>query len=365
MRFRSIDFFRGLTVAFMLIVNTPGTDSAIFGPLQHAKWHGCTPTDVVFPAFLFVVGVSMFFSFEKNGTTLRRAALLRIGRRAGLIVAIGVLLTWFPFNKSFENLRFFGILQRIGLCYFLAALLVLSLSRRVLVVVAAAILLGYWAVLWWGGMAVFDPLALPTNAVRRLDLWLVGPRHLWSGAGIPFDPEGLLSTLPAVVTVLLGWWSGQTMRRYSLQPMRVVEQLLLWGNILAAVGCVWEWALPINKMLWTSSFVLYAGGLSMLLLAFSVWLIDVQLAGRRGAAVRFFEVFGTNSLVAFVLSGLLIKTLRNVRVGHNTAYRTVYEAVFQPIRPPEVGSLAFAFAAMLLVWGVCWLLWRRGVFLKV
>jgi predicted acyltransferase len=370
MRYRSIDFFRGLTVAFMLIVNNPGTWSQIFTPLGHAEWHGCTPTDLVFPSFLFIVGASMFFSFVKQGDVPKSALLLKILRRTAILFMIGMLLNWFPFDKTFEKLRILGVLQRIALSYGLAATLVVLVPPRVLAGIAVAILLGYWGALFYGGMEGFDPYGAATNLVRRIDLALLGDAHLWKGKGFPFDPEGLLSTLPAVVTVLIGYWAGSMIYRYRLDGMRVVYQLLLWGNILATIGCIWDLVFPINKALWTSSYVLYAGGVAMLLLAFCVWIIDVVLVkgtNRIGQGVTwFFEVFGSNALVAFVLSGLLAKILQNViKFGGTNAYKWLYTSVFQRIEPYKFGSLLFALTFMLACWGVCLILWKRRIFVKI
>jgi predicted acyltransferase len=368
MRYRSVDFFRGLTVAFMLIVNTPGTWSKIFTPLEHATWHGCTPTDLVFPSFLFIVGVSMFFSFDRLQDTPRLRMIQKIALRAVILFLIGLLLNWFPFSTTFEKLRIMGVLQRIALSYLLAATLALLIPGRILAGVAVSILLGYWGILFFGGMEGFAPYTPATNAIRRLDLILLGPAHLYTGEGFPFDPEGILSTLPAVATVLIGYWSGSMIRLYRLDPMRIVFQLLLWGNIIAAIGCVWDIWFPINKKLWTSSYVLYAGGVAMILLAACVWLVDIFMAKRKFGQgfVRFFEVFGSNPLVAFVLSGLLVKVLtKMIKFNGTTGYKWAYQNIFERIEPHKFGSLLFALTFMFLCWGVCWVLWKRRIFVKI
>jgi predicted acyltransferase len=386
-RYLSIDFYRGLTIALMLVVNTPGTWEHVFAPLLHAEWHGCSPTDLVFPSFLFIIGVSMWFSFEKYGRTLSAALLRKIAIRTGVLFGLGLLLSYFPFvGKNLASLRILGVLQRLGLCYGLAAVLVLLLPQRWLVLKVVGILLGYWALLYFAAAPGVDPYSLEHNVVRWFDVQVLGERHLWHGQNIPFDPEGLLSTLPAAVTVIFGWWAGQLLQRYSLVKMRAIQELLLWGNILAACGLLWDVAFPINKSLWTSSFVLYTAGLSMLLLAFSVWVIDVRNQprsdGQTNPLVRFFLVFGANPLVAFVLSGVLVKTLISIKLRvpssptgviqpgvayfqQSTLYELIYFYGFRPIERYCAGSLLFAVTFALLVWLVCWLLWRRRIFVKI
>ncbi len=367
MRYLSIDFYRGLTIAFMLIVNTPGTWSHVFPPLEHADWNGCTPTDLVFPSFMFIIGVSMWFSFEKYGRTLSREMWQKILRRMALLIVLGLLLAKFPyFWKNWETLRFMGVMQRLGLGYGLAALLALSLPPRWLVAAAVALLFGYWALLVWGVAPGQDPFSLEQNLVRQVDLAVLGPQHLWKGKGLPFDPEGILSTFPAIVTVLLGWWSGQIMQRRQEQKILAVRDLLVWGNVLAVAGLIWDLAFPINKSLWTSTFVLYAGGISMILLAFSVWALDIA-NGRK--YIRFFLVFGANPLFAYLLAGILTKIMIYVKWmnGEDTEslYGWLYKTLFKPLDDGNVGSLLFALTFMLICWSVCLVLYRRKIYVKI
>lgn len=368
MRYLSIDFYRGLTIALMLVVNTPGTWSHVYPPLLHADWHGCTPTDLVFPSFMFIIGVSMWFSFEKYGRRLNGALGLKVLRRTMLLFVLGLLLAKFPnYLEGWDQLRVMGVLQRLALGYGLAALLALTLPGRWLMAAAAALLLGYWGLLYWLGPPLEDPYSLVHNVVRRFDFALLGPEHLWKGKGIPFDPEGLLSTLPAIVTVLLGWWSGQLMQRNQEEKIGAVRDLLFWGCVLAFAGLVWDLAFPINKSLWTSSFVLYTGGISMILLAFSVWALDVA-NGRR--YVQFFLVFGANPLFAYVLAGLLTKTMINIKWAGADGEPVslsgwIYHSVFEPIEGGALGSLLFAVTFLLICWSVCWVLYRRKIYVKI
>lgn len=367
MRYLSIDFYRGLTIALMLIVNTPGTWSKVYGPLLHADWHGCTLTDLVFPSFMFIIGVSMWFSFEKYGRRLNRAILWKVGKRTLILFSLGLLLAAFPFfGKDLENLRILGVLQRLALGYGFAALLALTLPGRWLVGAAIALLFGYWGILIWGAPPLEDPYSLVHNVVRRFDFEVLGAHHMWKGKGIPFDPEGILSTLPAIVTVLLGWWSGQIMQKRQAQKMLAVRDLLTWGIVLGVAGMVWDYAFPINKSLWTSSFVLYTGGLSMIFLAFSVWALDI-LDGKRYA--RFFLVFGANPLFAYILAGLLTKTMLLIKWTEGeenyTGYKWLYQTIFAPIDNGPLGSLLFALTFLMVVWSVCLVLYRRKIYVKI
>lgn len=367
MRYQSIDFYRGLTIALMLLVNTPGTWDQVYGPLLHADWHGCTPTDLVFPSFMFIIGVSMWFSFEKYGRSLNGPAVRKILQRAAILFGLGLLLAAFPFfGKDWSALRLMGVLQRLALGYGLAAILVLLLPGRWLIAAAAAILLGYWALLLQMGPPLEDPFSLVHNGVRQFDLKILGMQHMWRGKGIPFDPEGLLSTLPAIVTVLLGWWSGQMMQKRQAQKMLAVRDLLAWGVVLATVGLAWDLVFPINKSLWTSSFVLYTGGISMILLAFSVWALDIA-DGKK--YVRFFLVFGANPLFAYVLAGLFTKTMLLVKWKEQEAtvslYQWIYTQVFVPVNAGPLGSFLFALSFLLAIWAVCEMLYRRKIFIKI
>ncbi|MBK7937961.1 MAG: DUF1624 domain-containing protein [Lewinellaceae bacterium] len=367
MRYLSIDFYRGLTIAFMLIVNTPGTWEHVFAPLRHADWHGCTPTDLVFPSFMFIIGVSMWFSFEKYGRRLNRELGWKVLKRSLLLFAIGLLLAKFPFFwKDWDKLRFLGVLPRLALGYGLAALLALTLPGRWLIGAAAALLLGYWGLLYGLAIPGQDPYGLTGNAVRHFDLAVLGPDHMWKGKGIPFDPEGILSTFPAVVTVLLGWWSGRLMQQRQAEKIMAVRDLLIWGSVLTITALVWNPAFPINKSLWTSSFVLYTGGISMILLACSVWALDIANGKRY---VQFFLVFGANPLFAYVLAGLLTKTMLRIQwmegEQKKSGYGWIYEHLFRPLEGGAFGSLLFALTFLGICWAVCLFLYRRKIYVKI
>lgn len=371
-RYLSIDFFRGATLAFMIIVNTAGTWEHVYPPLQHASWHGCTPTDLVFPSFMFIIGVSMWFSFGKFNHAWSAEAGKKILKRTVLLFLIGVLMYKLPFVwRDWDTCRIMGVPQRLALGYGLASVLVLNLNRRALIWVSAGILLLYWGILYWFGTPGGDPYMAETSAVLRFDKWLLGEAHLYNGevapgVKLPFDPEGVLSTLPSIVTVILGWLSGELMARRSKQINLLVRDLLALGLICGFAGLAWDLFFPINKKLWTSSYVLYAGGLSMVFLAGSVWLMDIQ-KWRTGAG--FFFTFGANSLFAYLLSEVLVIFWFNitwVSGDHTTNLQEwIYQTIFRPIDGGNFGSFLFALAYMLLCWLVCRWLFVRKIFIKL
>lgn len=367
-RYLAVDFYRGLTIALMIIVNTAGDWSHIYAPLRHAKWHGVTPTDLVFPSFMFIIGVSMWFAFAKYDRKWSPELGWKILRRVVILFVIGLLLNKFPWYwKDFESWRILGVPQRLALGYGIGAILALTLSRKALIWVSAGLLLLYWAILWKFPLMGGDPYALHTNAVRILDRMLFGDSHLYHGDGIPFDPEGLLSTLPAIVTVLLGWLSGELLSSRATQKDLLVRDLLVFGLICGFVGLAWDLFFPINKKLWTSSYVLYAGGVSMVMLAASVWVIDVR-GWRNGTG--FFLAFGANALFAYIFSEVLIITLSAIRWtsanGETTsAAGWIYDTVFRPIEGAEFSSFLFAFVYMLVCWLVCRWLYVRKIYIKI
>ncbi|HSK19122.1 MAG TPA: heparan-alpha-glucosaminide N-acetyltransferase domain-containing protein, partial [Longimicrobiales bacterium] len=292
-RLLSLDAFRGVTIAGMLLVNNPGTWSAIHPPLAHAPWHGWTPTDLIFPFFLFIVGVAMTFSFgarAERGDD-RRALMVNATRRAAVLFALGLVLHGFPDYLDLSDLRIPGVLQRIALAYLAASAIVLYFRRNGQVIAAAALLLGYWAVMMLvpvpgGNAGVLEP-GLDIGAY--IDRAVFGTSHLWSQART-WDPEGLLSTLPAVGTVLLGVFAGAWLRSHRDPPTKAVG-LFLAGNAGLVLGLMWHPLFPINKNLWTSSYVIFTAGMACHFLAVCYWLIDVK--GYRRWAMPF-VVFGVN-----------------------------------------------------------------------
>lgn len=368
MRSTAVDFYRGLTITLMIIVNTPGTWEYVYAPLRHADWHGCTPTDLVFPSFMFIIGVSMWFSFEKYGRKWSPEAGKKILKRTAILFLLGFLMNKYPvFWKDFDQWRIMGVLQRLGLGFGLASVLVLNVPRRPLMWIAGGMLLLYWGLMYWFGTPGADPYALDSNAVLRLDRWLLGETHLWHGERIYFDPEGVLSTLPAIVTVLLGWWSGELMAARGPQKSQLVRDLLIYGVICGAIGLLWDPFFPINKKLWTSSYVLYVGGLSMIFLAGSVWLTEIR-GWQRG--VDFFQSIGSNPLFAYLLSEVVAISLfaiqwKTADGKDQSAFSWIYETVFKPIGSGEFSSLLFALCFAMFCWGICRYLYIKKIYIKI
>ncbi|HEX2716858.1 MAG TPA: heparan-alpha-glucosaminide N-acetyltransferase domain-containing protein [Gemmatimonadaceae bacterium] len=390
-RLLALDVFRGLTVAGMLLVNDPGSWSYIFPPLEHAPWHGWTPTDLIFPFFLFIVGITTELSLgarRARGASDRDLALA-ILRRGGLIFLLGFLLNWFPFWQwgtiqslpdagfwdrvlwRIDHVRVFGVLQRIGLAYIIGGLLTLRTTLKQQVVILAVLLYGYWfamALLPVPDTGALGALMLDSKGgtlAAWLDRAVLGAKHIWSG-GVVYDPEGILSTIPAAGTVILGVLAG----RWIGSPRPLAERLngLFAGGALAAVaGMMWHWSFPINKSLWTSSYVVFTAGVACLTLGTIMWLVDVH---RVTGWTKPFVVYGMNPLIAFLGSGLMarmIYSIWKVQVDGRpvAAQAAFHQAVFASWLPPRLASLCFALTFVLFWYAVLALLHRKRIYLKV
>lgn len=349
-RLSSVDAFRGITIAGMVIVNNPGSWDAIYWPLEHAQWNGWTPTDLIFPFFVFLVGVSLVLSWQ----TLT-SSTYRIVERGALIICLGLFMAGFPFFNP-AHWRIPGVLQRIGLCY-LAAAFVYRRTRnvRVLAAIAGALLIGYWAAL-----AAFGDLTPDGNIGARIDRVLLGG-HLWRPT---WDPEGLTSTVPAIATALIGVIVGLWLRSPTAGS-RKVTILAGSGVALFAAGLAWSLLFPINKSLWTSSYVLLSTGFAAALLAACVYIIDMR--GINGWSQPFI-VLGRNAIALFVVSGLIAKLLIMIPAredGTRTVLQSlIYDYGFAWIRPPEIASLSYAVVFLAMMYGLCHFLYRRGIFLR-
>ena len=362
-RLASLDAFRGLTVAAMVLVNNPGTWRAVYPALRHAEWHGWTPTDVIFPAFLFVVGVAVPLALGPRLDTVgRTAVVIRVLRRSALIFALGLVLNGIP-DFPWATMRIPGVLQRIAVCYLVVALLFLVTSWRAQAAIAAVLLLAYW------GLMTLVPvpghgageLSPEGNLAAYLDRELLGP-HIWRVARV-YDPEGILSTVPAVATTLAGVLVGTWLR--SGRPARVAATgLTLAGFVALGLGELWGQWFPINKALWTSSYAVLMAGLSMLGLAACYWAIEI--AGYRRWAAPF-RVFGVNALALFFLSTLAARLMTLIRVGPARAslQSIVFADVFAPWATAVNASLAYAIAYVLVWWVLMWGLDRRGIHIRV
>ncbi|RYF75126.1 MAG: DUF1624 domain-containing protein [Cytophagaceae bacterium] len=373
-RFLSLDVFRGLTVCFMIVVNTPGAGATPFAPLNHADWHGFTPTDLVFPSFLFAVGNAMSFAMKKYSALGTSAVLGKVAKRTALIFLLGYLMYWFPFFRLSDSgdvlsfpiseTRIWGVLQRIGVCYGLASLMVYFFSTRTVFWLSVAFLVGYWLMLLgWGDPA--DPLGLMGNAVRKLDRFMLGDDHLYHGnGGVAFDPEGLLSTLPAIVNVIIGYYAGTLVQRVG-KNYESVAKLLLAGATLIFLALCWDMVFPINKKLWTSSFVLLTTGLDLAILATLIYTIEIR-HWNRGNWTQFFVIPGKNPLFIYLLSEVLVIICYMIPAGGGESVQGwIGTHVFQTIAPGPVGSLLFALTFMLLCWSVGWFLDRRKIYVRV
>lgn len=354
----------------MIIVNTPGNWGTVYGPFLHAPWHGFTPTDWVFPTFLFVVGNAMSFALRKYESEGDSVFLGKIFKRTAIIFFIGFLLNCFPFYQvsesgaiSFIDLskeRILGVLQRIALCYCIASLAIHYLKVKGSVILSIVFLLGYWAVLYFFGDQP-DPYSLQGNAALKLDLMLLGPDHLYKGEGIPFDPEGILSTFPAAVNVIFGYLVGLYIQKKG-NTKGTILNLILGGVVLIAVSLIWHIGFPINKKIWTSSYVLFSVGTDMIVLSVLMYLIEIVQVKKW---TYFFEVFGRNTLILYILSGVVISIMHLIKINGVSLKGWLYESLFTSWLGDFNASISFAIFYMLLIWFIGYIMDKRKVYIKV
>ena len=390
-RLLSLDVFRGMTVAGMLLVNNPGDWGHIFPPLEHAPWHGWTPTDLIFPFFLFIVGVTSHLSLSQRRARGDDASAIvrQVLRRGALIFLFGLFLSWFPGfmwgtiesmpDATFgdrvlyrlEHLRIMGVLQRIAVAYTIGALITLRGTWKQHLAMLITILLGYWALMTLvvvpdQGVPGWQLLDRPEAVLSAwFDRTVLTTDHLWASART-WDPEGLLSSLPAVGSMMIGQFAG----RWIASPRSMAERLngmFAVSALLLMVGSIWAWVFPINKSLWTSSYVVFTGGMALLTLATCMWVIDVRQYRRW---TTFFVIYGTNPMIAFLGSGLMARltvTLWKVQTadGPESVGWIVFQSVFAPIFEPRLASLAYAVTFVAIWFVILWALWRRKIFLKV
>jgi predicted acyltransferase len=381
-RMVSLDVFRGATIAAMILVNDPGSWSHIYPPLEHAEWNGWTPTDLIFPFFLFIVGVSLTLSFASRiarGLT-RRTLAVHVVRRSALIFGIGLFLNGFP-DFDFTSIRIMGVLQRIAICYLVAGLLYLATFQtessaekparvranlRVTAGVAIALLIGYWALMSFVPVPGYGAgrLGKDDNLGAYVDRTLMGG-HLW-GESVTWDPEGFLSTLPAIASLLLGILAGEWLRS-DRRERRKTLGLAAAGLVLLIVGRLLHPYFPINKNLWTSTFVLFTGGFAMLALAACYWIVDVR---SWRAWTPPFLVFGMNAILAYALAALVSEVSTDFEFsgshGHQTTlHGWIYERFFVPHASPVNASLAFAVFFVLVIFLLLWPFYRGKLFLRI
>ena len=395
-RLTSLDVFRGMTVAGMLLVNNPGTWAAIYPPLEHAEWNGWTPTDLIFPFFLFIVGITTHLSLNARrarGDT-DSELIKTIVRRGAIIYLLGFLMAAFPFYQygtaagptatlwdkivyRAEHVRIMGVLARIGIVYICAALLTLRTNLKQQVVILATLLYGYWFAMTLiplngnlngvpGTYLGYHLLGTPSETLAaHLDRAILGVNHIWSGS-LTFDPEGPFSTIPAIGTAMLGVIAG----RWISQPRPLIERiagLFAAGCLAMVVGLMWNWSFPINKNLWTSSYVIFTAGMACASLATIMWIVeemDVKWW------IKPFVIYGVNPIVAFVGSGVLARIIYTLwQVDYNgkptPMESVIYQSVFAPFMEPKNASLAMAFVTVLFWFAILAVLYRRKIFLKV
>ncbi|MDD4819797.1 MAG: DUF5009 domain-containing protein [Flavobacteriales bacterium] len=390
-RIKSIDVLRGLTVATMITVNNPGTWGAIYPPLKHAPWSGCTPTDLVFPFFMFIVGASMWFVFSKAGCSFDTLGKKTVWR-AFKIYAVGFLLTWYPFfsfpiemapheimgiefsfpaMKNLDTIRIMGVLQRIGVAYGITGLLILGLKKMKYILSAAAvILIGYWVVMMCFGTGE-TYMDVNGNAAQRFDLWLLGSRHLYTGYGTAFDPEGLLSTLPACVNIIFGYLAGSIISKYKEDKLMASQQLMFWGAVGIMIGLAWDLAFPINKPIWSSSYVFFTCGWASVLLGMCIYIIDVK---KKDRLVNPLLTFGMNPLFIFMMAGLVAKTMALIKIPYQDTVLSLqpylYKTVFVPLggfitEDPRFASLLWALFYIIIFWLIAHILYKKNIFIKL
>ncbi len=419
-RLTALDAFRGMTIALMILVNTPGTWNHVFPPLRHAPWDGWTPTDLVFPFFLFIVGVSMYFSFKRYNHELTNRSAEKILKRTAAIFLVGLLLNAFPhkiaehhiawkvvfgifltiwltmpwwkdkvtagllrnlewlslvmliglflFTLQGNELRILGVLQRIALAFGIGAFVCLLFKGKALIYALVAILVGYWLI-----MIGFGDLTLEGNFQRVVDLAVLGDSHMYhgyvdkTGNNIAFDPEGLLSTLPSVGNVIIGFLSGKLISD-NKNKKDAVFQLMLYGFPLMLLAYLWHPFFPINKPIWSSSYVLHTCGLGMIILAFSLYIMDVK---GRSKWAQPFVVFGLNPLFIYALSSISVKILFWIKTTGKggevvSGYKGLYENVFAAIAGNnEWGSFLFALFYVFMHWVVAYFMYQKKIFVKV
>lgn len=373
-RLISLDLFRGVTICLMIVVGASGNYAYTYRMLDHAPWSGFTPTDLIFPSFLFIVGVAQSLSLRITkgdlSNQVQKRQLLKIARRTVILFLLGILINWFPFcfrdeSGSIrwllpEQVRLMGVLQRIALAYGISSLAILFLSLRQIVALAFSILIFYVLLLHIG--AVGDPYSVTGNLVARIDLSVLGAGHMYREQGMPFDPEGLLSTLPAIVNVLGGYITGKYLMKQALEATRALK-LMIAGSALLIAGYIWSYFDPVNKKLWTSSFTMITTGADILLFITVYYCVDVL---RKPLPFQsFFICFGRNPILIYLFSELLMKGLLFPAAGSGTTiYSWLYSHYFSEAGFYN-GALLQAICYMLLSWVLVWILNKKQYYLKI
>lgn len=373
-RLLSLDFFRGATVAAMILVNNPGDWGNIYAPLAHAEWNGCTPTDLIFPFFLFIVGVSIAYAMGSKKTDSARHGntILKALKRASILFGLGLFLSLYPavFSnpiEAFQHVRIPGVLQRIAVVFFISTIIFLKNSEKNIFKILIGLLAVYWALMTFVPVpgVGYANLEKETNLGAWLDRSILGEAHLWKAAKT-WDPEGILSTIPAIATGLFGVMVGIYLKRKDVEPPTKIAWLFCTGLTATILGLAWDLQFPINKSLWTSSFVLYTAGVATLILSFCYWIIDIQKYNR---FTKPFVVYGVNAITVFFLSGLIprtldmfsVKTADGSEIGLQAWLYTGFTTCFSPIN----ASLAWAITFVLFWLVILWVMYHKKIIIKV
>lgn len=378
-RLLSLDILRGITIAGMIMVNNSAGGYA-YAPLRHAHWHGLTPTDLVFPFFMFIMGVSTFMSLRKFNFALSGAAVWKVARRTLLIFLIGMTLGWFGqlvrglasgetisvAATHFDTIRILGVLQRLALAYGFAALIALLVKNKHLPWIAAILLAGYYLILHFGkGFELSEE-----NIIARIDVALMGAAHMYKdttpeGVSISFEPEGLISTLPSIAHVLIGFLFGKLIVD-NIDNNTKVLKLLIWGTILAFSGLLLQYGCPINKKIWSPTFVLVTTGFAAQLLGLLIWIIDIN---KKEKWSRFFHAFGVNPLIVYVFAGVLATLVGNIRFawqGETISVKSyTYSALLQSWAGNYFGSLLYALLFVTVCWLFGYILYKKNIYIKL
>lgn len=382
-RLLALDVMRGITIAGMIMVNNPGSWGSIYAPLGHASWNGLTPTDLVFPFFMFIMGISTYISLRKFNFEFSKPTLFKILKRTAVIFLIGLGLGWFSlslrtFNKlsveelgfmdrliqsvtNFEHLRILGVMQRLALTYGITSLIAIFVKHKYIPYIILITLVGYFLLLLFGNGFEFSE----NNIVSIVDRTILGANHMYVDNGVVLDPEGLLSTIPAVAHVLIGFYCGKILLNTKNNNEKI-QQLFIIGTILMFAGFLLSYGCPINKKIWSPTYVLATCGLASLLLALLIWIIDIK--GYKRWSV-FFQSFGVNPLFIFVAAGVFAILMGNISFAYDGADITIktfiYKICLQPYLGDYFGSLIFALLFVGFNWVIGNVLYKKQIYIKI